>query len=74
MTKKEIDFSSYLGIEISEDTKKHLKDLSIKYPKVKQELIEHAKNAMANTIYDDNQSRDYINWVKDALKYINRYL
>lgn len=71
---KEIDFSSYLGKEVSEETKNLLRDFSKKHPNVRKELIEQTKNAMANTIFNDNQTRDYISGVKDALKYINRYL
>ena len=70
----EVSFSSYLETSLTQDSKEKLKSFFTKYPNVKSELIEQAKNSMANTIFDEKQSREYINWVKDTLKYINRYL
>lgn len=62
-----------MGLSISEKTRQLLKDFSIKNPKVREELIEHTKHSMAETIYNENQTKEYINWVKDTLRYINRY-
>ena len=70
---EEINFSSYSDKEISKESVNALKEFSLKHPHIKEELINKAKNYMANTIYDENQSREYINWVKSTLKYISRY-
>ncbi len=73
MEKYTFDFSSYMDILISDETRDRLRAFSEKYPKVKEELFEQTKNAMANTIYNEAHGREYINWVKDTLKYMNRY-
>ena len=72
-TEEAINFSFYMGTEISEKSKDLLSWFSKQNPEVKRELIEQTKNAMANTIFDKNQTREYIEGVKDTLKYINRF-
>jgi len=66
-------FSSYSDKEVSNESKTALKEFSLKHPHIKEELINKAKNYMMVTIYNEDQTRDYINWVKDTLKFISRY-
>jgi len=67
------DFFSYLDTQISEKNRELLKNVSLKNPTLKEELFIKTKNAMMATIYSENQTRDYINWVLDTLKYMSRY-
>lgn len=68
-----IDFLSYLDKVVSEDTKDKMHLFLSKNPEIRDELFHQTKNAMMSTIYSKNQSRDYIEWVIDTLKYMSRF-
>ena len=68
-----IDFSSYLEKVVTDDSKDKINTFFSKYPHIKEELFHHTKNSIMSTIYRKDQSRDYINWVIDTLKFIERF-
>ena len=67
------EFLLYVDKVVTEDSQEKLKTFFNKYPKIKEELFNHTKNSMMATIYSKNQSRDYINWVIDTLKFMSKF-
>lgn len=73
MEDEKIDFLSYMDTHISEESKNKMKEFFTKFPYIRDEIFHQTKNAMMSTIYSKEQSRDYIEWVIDTLKYMQKF-
>jgi len=73
ITKDQENFSSYMDIQVSDESRQLLSEFSKKHPNIKEELFHKTKNVMMATIYNEKQTREYINWVIDTLKFMSKY-